>query len=142
MLKTLHADTRTRPLCVDLDGTLVRTDLLVESLVALLKANPLFLFLLPFWLLKGKAYLKQQVADRVDIDPVSLPYNKPFLAWLKQQKKSGRALVLATASNVKHAQAVAGHLKLFDAVFASDARTNLSGTAKGARLREEQKFTI
>ena len=48
------------PLCVDLDGTLIRTDLLWESLLALLKQRPLSIFQLPFWLLKGRAYFKHQ----------------------------------------------------------------------------------
>ncbi len=137
MLRSVHTDVRNRPVCVDLDGTLFRGDLLVESVIALLKINPLFLFLLPVWLIGGKAHLKQQIANRVDIDPVALPYNKPFLAWLRKQKKAGRPIVLATASNVKFARAIAGHLKLFDLVLASDAENNLSGDAKLARLREE-----
>jgi len=120
-----------------LDGTLVRSDLLVESVIALLTINPLLVFFLPFWMLRGKAYLKQQIANRVAIDPASLPYNKPFLAWLRQQKKAGRQIVLATASNMKFAVAVAGHLKLFDMVLASDSENNLSGDGKLAKLRDE-----
>ena len=50
------------PLVVDLDGTLIRTDLLHESVFALLKLNPFYMFLLPLWLLKGKAYMKGQIA--------------------------------------------------------------------------------
>lgn len=137
MLKNVHSDVRTRPLCVDLDGTLIRSDLLIESIVALLRINPLFLLLLPVWLVGGRAHLKQQIAERVELDPVPLPYNKPFLAWLRSQKKNGRALVLTTASNVKFANAIAKHLKLFNTVIASDTDTNNSGAKKGARLCEE-----
>lgn len=137
MLKNIQSDARTRPLCVDLDGTLLRSDILVESVIALLKLNPLLVLFLPFWLMRSKAHLKQQIANRVDIDPASLPYNEPFLAWLRQQKKAGRPIILATASNAKFAAAVAGHLKLFDLVLASDADINLSGDAKLARLLEE-----
>ncbi|HHJ80836.1 MAG TPA: hypothetical protein ENJ65_04305, partial [Candidatus Tenderia electrophaga] len=56
------------PLCVDLDGTLVQTDVLIESIFALLKQNFIYILLLPLWLLKGKAYFKQQIADRVELD--------------------------------------------------------------------------
>ncbi len=45
MQETDHA------LCVDLDGTLLRSDLLYESLLTLLASNPLYVFLLPLWLL-------------------------------------------------------------------------------------------
>ncbi|MCF6281387.1 MAG: UbiA family prenyltransferase [Candidatus Polarisedimenticolaceae bacterium] len=126
-----------RPLCVDLDGTLLRTDLLVESFFLLLKRNMLYLFLLPFWLLKGKAHLKQQIADRVDIDVSLLPYHGDFLDYLKQQHSTGRRLILATASNKKFAEAVAEHAAIFDTVLASDAETNLSGSRKLAPLVAE-----
>src|SRR5665811_829478 len=68
---------------VDLDGTLVKTDLLLESLLALLKQTPYFVFCLPFWLLKGKAYLKQQIASRVSLDVSVLPYRDDVLDYLK-----------------------------------------------------------
>lgn len=135
MPKQRRVEANPRPLCVDLDGTLVRTDLLVESVFALLKQNILFLFALPVWLLKGKHHLKQQIADRVDLDVGLLPYHEPFVDYLKQQRAAGRRLILATASNLKFAKAVADHLGLFDGVLASDEQTNLSGRQKLERLR-------
>ncbi len=126
-----------KPLCVDLDGTLLRTDLLVESLFLLLKKNILYVFLIPIWLFKGKANLKQKIADRVDIDASQLPYHHNFLDYLKQQHSAGRKLILATASNIKFANAVAEHTAIFDSVLASDAETNLSGSRKLAPLMVE-----
>src|SRR5262249_29580606 len=67
------------PLCVDLDGTLIKTDLVWESLVRLIKRNPIFVLIVPFWLLRGRAYLKRQISQRVSVDAASLPYNQPFL---------------------------------------------------------------
>jgi 4-hydroxybenzoate polyprenyltransferase len=134
--KELFDDIPSRPLCVDLDGTLLRTDLLLESAFALLKQNILFLFLLPVWLFKGKAYLKQQIANRVDIDASLLPYNIAFLAYLRQEHAQGRQLILATASNEKFADAVALYLNIFHRVLASNAITNLSGQCKLQRLQE------
>jgi 4-hydroxybenzoate polyprenyltransferase/phosphoserine phosphatase len=125
-----------RPLCVDLDGTLIRTDLAVEHLLQLLKRNPLYLFLLPLWLWQGRAVLKREIAKRVPFDPAELPYNEPFLAYLREQKALGRKLVLATAADQLQAQAVADHLGIFSTVFASDGRINLSADAKRRRLEE------
>lgn len=125
-----------RPLCVDLDGTLIWSDLLVESIFALLKINPLYLFLLPVWLLEGKAHLKQQLANRVELDVSLLPYNQPFIEYLKQERAAGRQIILATASNIKLAQQVALYLDLFDSTLASDAQTNLSSSHKLKRLEE------
>ena len=97
-------------LCVDLDGTLIRSDLLAEAVFALIREHPLYLLLFPFWLLKGKAHFKQAVAQRVPIDASVLPYHDAFLAYLKQQRAAGRQLVLATAANIRFAEAVAQRL--------------------------------
>lgn len=122
------------PLCVDLDGTLVKTDILIESFIALLKRNPLLLPVAPFWLMKGKAYLKQQIANHVELDVEALPYREELLQYLREQRLKGRHLVLATATNAKFAQRVAEHLGLFDQVLASDEQTNLAGLKKLERL--------
>lgn len=123
-----------KPLCVDLDGTLARTDFFLESVVALLKSNILYCFVLPFWLLKGKAYVKQELANRINIDVSKTPYQTDFLAYLNDQKKLGRMLVLATGSNKKFADAVQNHLQIFDLVIASDKTCNLTGTEKRKKL--------
>jgi 4-hydroxybenzoate polyprenyltransferase len=123
-------------LCVDLDGTLIRSDLLLESLVLLIKRNPLLLFCIPFWLLRGKAALKAEIAARVTLDPAALPYNQEFVRWLTTERRTGRSLWLCTAANERLAQSVAAHLGLFDGVIASDQNTNLAGSAKAARLVE------
>src|SRR5262245_59326047 len=67
------------PLCVDLDGTLIRSDMLWESLVRLLRKNPLWLAVVPIWWMRGRACLKQQIARRVELDVATLPYHEPFL---------------------------------------------------------------
>lgn len=122
------------PLCVDLDGTLVHGDTLVEACLALLKQRPLALLLLPLWLLRGRAFLKARVFRQVRLDAASLPYQPEFLDWLRQQKAAGRRLVLCTGSDQSIATAVAGHLGLFEAAIGSDGVHNLSGSGKRARL--------
>ncbi len=117
-------------LAVDLDGTLVATDLFWESLFLLLRRNPLALFLLPFWLFGGKARLKSEIAARVEIDPADLPYRPEVLERLTAEKKAGRRLVLATGSHEKFAEAISDHLGLFDAVLATDGSRNLTSRRK------------
>ena len=113
------------PLCVDLDGTLIKTDLLWESLARLLRRNPFQLLPVLFWWMRGRAFLKRQLVRRVTIDPAALPYHEPFLAFLREQKKTGRKLVLVTASDRDMALPVANHVGLFDEVLGSDGKTNL-----------------
>jgi 4-hydroxybenzoate polyprenyltransferase len=124
------------PLYVDVDGTLLRTDLLAESFFALVKRNLLYLFLIPFWLLRGRAWLKQQIAERVTIDVDVLPYHTEFLDYLRNEAGQGRELYLATASNEKFARAIADHLGCFTGVLASDAHGNLKGRHKLAAMLE------
>lgn len=123
------------PLFVDLDGTLVNTDLLVESFLVMLKNHPLDLFKVPLWLLRGKACLKEQIALRASVPPEVLPYNRELLAFLREENRRGRSLYLATASNTRLAQAVADHLGIFSGVLASDSNVNLSGTRKLAAIQ-------
>jgi len=125
------------PLCVDLDGTVIKTDTLYESVLRLIKTAPHLSLLLPFWLLKGKAHFKERVAKHIDLDATLLPYNEPFLAYLREQRELGRALVLATATNEKFAHKIASHLGIFDGVLASNESENLSGPNKLARLQLE-----
>lgn len=131
------------PLCVDLDGTLVRTDLLVEATFALLKKNIFTVFLLPLWLLRGKSHFKDQIARRVDIDARLLPYQTEFLEFLRQRQEAGGRLILATASHVNYANAVSQHLDIFDIVLASDSERNLAGKVKLEAIRvvcDDKKF--
>ena len=123
-------------LFVDLDGTLVRTDLLFESLLLLVRRNPLYLTIIPFWLLKGRAWLKHQIARRVKIDPAGLPYNEAFLVWLAGQRERGRAMTLISASDQRYVSAVAEHVGLFDAAIGSDGKTNLKARNKLRRIEE------
>jgi 4-hydroxybenzoate polyprenyltransferase/phosphoserine phosphatase len=124
------------PLCVDLDGTLIKTDALVEAFLGLLKRRPLAALAAPFLLLKGKAYLKRWIAERSLLDPAALPYNQDVLAWMNTQKLAGRRLVLATASDERSARAIAAHLGLFELVIASNGQENLRGPNKLRRLQE------
>jgi 4-hydroxybenzoate polyprenyltransferase/phosphoserine phosphatase len=122
------------PLCVDLDGTLLRTDVLWESMMKLIRRNPLHLFLVPLWLLRGRAHLKRQIASRVGVDAATLPYNRDFLDFLRGERRRGRTLVLVTAADRALAQSVAKHTGLFHEVLASDGETNLRGHTKASAL--------
>lgn len=127
-------DNAFRPLCVDLDGTLIHTDLLVESALALLGRHPLMLFAMLFWLLRGgKARLKQEIARRIELNAATLPYNHELVAWIREQQVQ-RTTALCTASDTALAERVAAHLGIFDTVIASDGTHNLSGTNKAETL--------
>tara|TARA_R110002111_G_scaffold251532_4_gene315966 strand:- start:3395 stop:4831 length:1437 start_codon:yes stop_codon:yes gene_type:complete len=121
---------------VDLDGTLVRTDLFVESLLRYLKGNPFRIFQLAMWLLKGRAFAKEKVAENVDIDAEYLPYEEALIGYLKQLKTDGKEIILATASHQKYANQVAEHLGIFDKVMATSGENNLKGDNKLAAIQK------
>ncbi|WP_170412011.1 UbiA family prenyltransferase [Ruegeria arenilitoris] len=121
---------------VDLDGTLIRTDLFVEAILQFLKNNPLNIFPVILWLFKGIPYAKERIAHEVSLKAEALPYETSLLEYLKQQKANGRQLVLATASHRIYADKVAAHLEIFDSVLATDADHNLKGANKLAAIRD------
>ena len=127
-----------RPLCVDLDGTLVKSDTFLDSLMVLARRHPWAFLRTPFWALKGVAYFKSQVASLVALDVVHLPYNRPLLDYLADEHAAGRKLYLATGADSVLAGRVAAYLGLFDGVLASDGTVNLTGNNKLRCL--EQRF--
>ncbi len=118
------------PLFVDLDGTLIAGDSLFESLFAATKSRPLKAFAFPFWLLRGRACLKEELAKLARLDPALLPYRSDVCDFLRAERARGRKIYLATAANERIAQGVATYLGFFDGVLASDRTTNLKGTNK------------
>ena len=125
------------PLAVDLDGTLIKTDLLIESLLILIKRNPLYAFLIPVWIGRGKAHLMRQIGRLVTLDVSSLPYHLELLMYLKTQHEQGRRLILATASDERIARQIGGYLHIFDHILASDGVVSLTGPRKRDRLVDE-----
>jgi 4-hydroxybenzoate polyprenyltransferase len=121
---------------VDLDGSLVKSDTLVDSILLLVRHHPLRAFRLPLWLLKGKAGFKAEIGRHVTLDVERLPYNQPLLASLRQRGLSGRYIYLATGADKALADRVAQHLGFFDGTFASDGITNLTGSRKLVALQQ------
>ncbi|PZR43066.1 UbiA family prenyltransferase [Paraburkholderia fungorum] len=129
---------RSRPLVVDLDGTLIRSDVLIESGFAFLKTAPHRFHEPLLWLAReGKSGLKARLATATNVDVAVLPYDAAVLEWLKAERKSGRTLILATASHERYAQAISAHLGLFDKTFASNENVNLSADKKRDKLVAE-----
>lgn len=125
------------PLVVDLDGTLIKTDLLLEGFYAMIKDKPFLFFRALPWLLRGKAYFKNQLARRVNIKAKSLPYNADFLEYLRNELPQGRKIILATASVKEFAVSVSSHLGIFSDVLSSENTINLSGKKKLKLLIEK-----
>ncbi len=135
-LNMSYTTANSQVIAVDLDGTLVLTDTLFESVLQLIKRDVFSLVLFPLWLLQGKAALKSKIAERVSLNPALLPYNQTLIDWLIKQRVSGKKIVLTTAADQQIANAVAEHLGLFDEVLASDGTTNNASSNKSILLDE------
>ena len=118
------------PLAVDLDGTLVATDTLFESALALIRQKPWAILLFLVWLSRGRAVLKAEIAKRVTPHAESLPYRRDLVEYLRREHNKGRTIVLATAAHRAIADSVAAWLGIFDVVLASTDTVNLKGTSK------------
>jgi 4-hydroxybenzoate polyprenyltransferase/phosphoserine phosphatase len=125
-----------RPLVVDLDGTLIASDLLIETAFSELGRRPHSLVEMIGALKHGKAALKHRLAEPVDFDPGTLPYDSEVIALIRQAKAHGRPVYLASASHEKLVGRVAAHLGLFAGWFASNETTNLAGERKASQLVE------
>ncbi len=121
---------RSHPLCVDLDGTLVKSDTLLDAFCQLLRRRPLEAWQAPLWLAKGRANLKNQVNRRAPLDASQLPYNSSLLSFLHAQRREGRPIYLTTGAEGDIAERVAAHLGIFHGVLASDGVTNLTHSRK------------
>jgi hypothetical protein len=118
------------PLVIDLDGTLLRSDLLMETGIEFVRHYPCRLLTPLVWLAGGKATLKKKLACATDLDVSVLPYDNAVLDLILGERQRGRRIVLATASHRLLAERVAAHLSLFDEIIATDEGLNLSAHAK------------
>ncbi len=123
-------------IAVDLDGTLVNTDVMWESLLLAIRRDPLAVLKVPSWLLRGRAGFKREIARRVTLEPAKLPYRRDVLDLVKAHKDRACRVVLATASDRMWAEAIAKHLGLFDDVIASDGTSNVKGAHKLKAIQE------
>lgn len=127
-------------LYVDLDGTFTKADLLFESLISSIKNKPFVLFYIFFWILRGRAYLKHKLSLFGNVDVKSLPLNEEFYRFLLDEKRNGRTIVLATASNEKFAKMVCDEFDIFSSYLSSDDTINLKGESKLRRIQAENKI--
>jgi phosphoserine phosphatase len=94
------------PIAVDLDGTLTPIDTLYELIFKLAYKSPFYLLLLLLNISKGKANLKKQIANKVNCNPATIPYNTELIAWLNEQRNIGRKIILCTGANIKIAKII------------------------------------
>jgi 4-hydroxybenzoate polyprenyltransferase len=127
----------TIPLVVDLDGTLIFTDLLYEAIILFVKKNPLNIFLCFLWLFKGKVYFKNKIFSIVIIQSKLLPYNRALIDFLEKEKAKGRKIILATASPLPIAIEIAGSCPIFSEVYGTENKVNLKGANKLKLLTEK-----
>ncbi|OGU61051.1 MAG: hypothetical protein A2X64_10440 [Ignavibacteria bacterium GWF2_33_9] len=127
---------KNKPLIVDLDGTLIASDILMEQTFQVIKNNPFMIFAVIYWVLKGFAVVKQEVFKRTSLNPQYLPYREEVIDFVKEEKSKGREIIMATASYSENAIPVANHIGIFDNVIATTPEYNLRGKNKAAKLVE------
>jgi len=125
-----------RPLCVDMDGTLLTSDTMEELIVSFLREHFWRCGVLVFWLLRGRAYFKRRLAKEAVLRVDLLPASADFVQFLEAEHAAGRTLVLASAADERTVKLVAERFKFFSMTIGSDGKTNLKSEAKLGRLVE------
>ena len=130
-------DKTARHLVVDLDGTLIQSDMLYETFWDYISngcRSPIQFFKST---LNGRSSLKRFLARSTNIDVKTLPFNRSVLDYLADWKMNGGSTALVTASDQLLADQIAEHVGLFDEVYGSDGAVNLKGIEKASFLREK-----
>jgi 4-hydroxybenzoate polyprenyltransferase/phosphoserine phosphatase len=123
--------------CADVDGTVLATDLLYESLLIALKRKPWIVFQLPLWLLRGRAFLKAQIAERAKgMSCALLPVHEQVVEYLRGRAARGNRVILASASDQSLVSGVAHRLGFVDGIITSDGSTNCKGEAKAKLIQQ------
>lgn len=124
------------PLVLDLDGTLLRTDLLLETALQYVRRQPLRLFLLVYWALHGIAHLKHQLASRAELAVDLLPVNEALVGYARSAAAAGRTVIVATAANQALARKVCARFSFVSGTIASTETLNLKGRRKAAAIAD------
>ena len=125
-----------KTLIVDLDGTLLKSDLLFESFWSACGKD----FMAPINALRavlhGRARLKRYLAGSSDINPKTLPFNEEVVKYIRSFINDGGRAVLVTASDEILARKVVEHLQIFDEGHGSSDSINLKGSVKERFISE------
>ena len=124
------------PLILDLDGTLIATDLLAETLLLYVRVNPLRIFVVLVWLMGGRAKLKRKLAEATTLDIGLLPVREDVAAYARRQKHGGREIHVATAADRRLAEPLMLRFDFLSSVMGSEGGVNLKGRRKAAALTD------
>lgn len=122
------------PLVVDVDGTLIKTDILHETVMQFAAHHPLQLWRVPLWLAGGRHKLKCELAARVPLDIATLPLREETLARIAAARAEGREVYLASASENGLVQRLADSMGGIRGAFGTDATGNVAGERKAELL--------
>ena len=124
------------PLIIDLDGTLTKSDTLVESAIIFIRKKFFNVFLIIGWLLKGKIYFKNQLIKQVQINPKDIPYNKDVLSFVLNERKKRNKLILCSGAHKDQVKLIFNYFNFFDDYYGSSEDINLVGKNKSNFLVE------
>ncbi|MGL5719223.1 MAG: hypothetical protein ACRCYP_00295 [Alphaproteobacteria bacterium] len=123
------------PICIDLDGTLVREETLWVLLKKLWEKSWVGVLHVAFtFCFKGRAAFKRVLAQKVMLDPAKLSYHPELLKDLERLSQEGKTLVLATGADLLVAKKIANYLGFFKLVIASQGTQNVVGIIKATIL--------
>jgi 4-hydroxybenzoate polyprenyltransferase len=130
----MMADAAPVPLVVDVDGTLIKSDLLHEKVLQFVAHHPFDAWRLPLWLAGGKQRLKCELAARVPLDVGAIPLREETMAQVRSAQIEGREVYLASASEQGLVERLADEIGGISGVFGTDPQGNAAGARKAEKL--------
>ena len=122
------ANLKGRVLAVDLDGTLIRSDMLFETFWSAVSRNWATPLIAAAGLTRGRAAMKQRLCELSDVDITLLPYNDAVVDYVRRWREDGGRTVLVTASDQSLADKISAHLGVFDEPYGSDGARNVKAS--------------
>ena len=119
-----------KTLAVDLDGTLIKSNMLHETFWSAFSKDVLIPLKALIALTKSRANLKKFLYENSILDIKSLPYNYEIIDYIKSHRSKGWKIVLITSTTQRLADDISEYLNLFDEVYGSKINVNLIGSTK------------
>jgi 4-hydroxybenzoate polyprenyltransferase len=124
------------PLILDIDGTLLKSDLLWESIAALAARHPFRALLIPLYVLRGRPALKHFLARESGLDVNEVPLSPTAMGLIGEAETEGRTVILASGSPQSMVDQMAERVGANEG-WGTDRLRNLTGSSKLTKILEE-----
>jgi hypothetical protein len=123
-------------LAVDLDHTLIKTDMILVGIKYLILHKIYLLPVLAFILFtRGKPSAKKYLYDNTEVSIKELPFNDSVIDFINENCKKYTHIILISGSYYKYVNSIADYLKIFDSSIGTSITINMISSNKTNYLK-------